>query len=193
MNFLAHLFLSCEREELLIGNFLGDFVKNREILQFDPGVQEGVYLHRKIDVFTDQHPLVLQGVRRLYAKHSKYAPVLIDVFYDYFLSKNWDNYASKPLRLFVNSIYETLIQYQHQIPDRLKKRVTAMIADDWLLNYSTMEGMHQTFYWMKKRVSKPQFFENVVESLQKDEQLLDAEFNQFFPDVMDFVNNECFC
>lgn len=193
MNFLAHLFLSCEREDLLLGNFLGDFINNRELRLFHPAIQEGVYLHRKIDTFTDRHPLVLQGVRRLYSKHSKYAPVVVDVFYDYFLAKNWDKYANQSLREFVDSIYKTLERNKKQIPDRLHGRVRGMIADDWLLNYTTIEGMDQTFYWLKKRVSKPQLLDDAVASLQRDETLLDLEFNKFFPDVVNYVNNECFC
>lgn len=193
MNFLAHLFLSCEREDLLIGNFLGDFVRNRELRNFDPAIQEGVFLHRKIDTFTDHHPIVLQGVRRLYASHSKYAPVVVDVLYDYFLSKNWDKYANQSLRTFANSIYKTLDDRKHQIPDRLRDRVRRMIADDWLIRYSTLEGIKHTFYWMRKRASKPYLLENVIESLERDKHLLNLEFNQFFPEVIDYVNNECFC
>lgn len=193
MNFLAHLFLSCENEELLVGNFLGDFVRNKEVSQFSPGIQEGVFLHRKIDSYTDRHPMVLQGVRRLYDYHHKYAPVVVDVFYDYFLSKNWDRYAGQPLRAFVNSIYKTLAKYQSEFPERLQKRLRLMIADDWLLNYSTLEGMSHTFHRMKKRVSKPEHLQNVMKSLLRDEAQLDAEFNQFFPEVIIYVKEECFC
>ena len=193
MNFLAHLFLSCESETLLVGNFLGDFVRNRELTSFDPAIQEGVYLHRKIDSFTDRHPMVLKGVRRLYKDHSKYAPVIVDVFYDYFLSKNWERYGGQSLRSFINEIYLTLERNKEHMPARIQNRLSLMIADDWLLNYSTLEGMQGTFLRMKRRVSKPEYLDNTISSLLRDEALLDEEFNHFFPEVIEYVRRECFC
>ncbi|MEM6697160.1 MAG: hypothetical protein AAF599_02100 [Bacteroidota bacterium] len=83
MNYLAHLFLSCEDEELLIGNFIADFVKNRYREELSPRVLEGIQLHRVIDSFTDRHPVVVQTTRLLHPKHHKYSPVLMDVFFDY--------------------------------------------------------------------------------------------------------------
>ena len=37
MNFLAHLYLSGDNPRLMVGNFIGDFVKGRNALEkFDP-------------------------------------------------------------------------------------------------------------------------------------------------------------
>lgn len=193
MNFLAHLFLSCEDEMLLVGNFLGDFVRNQEVSLFDPAIQKGVHLHRKIDSYTDRHPTVLKGVRRMYADHSKYAPVVIDVFYDYFLSRNWSRYAGQSLRTFINEIYQTLDRNKVHMPEHIGNRLDLMVADDWLLNYSSIAGMTATFSRMKRRVSKPEQLENVIDTLLRDEELLNEEFNQFFPEVIEYVRRECSC
>ena len=123
MNFLAHLFLSRENESFLVGNFLADFVSNRDLFQFPEAVVEGVLLHRKIDTYTDNHPAVRRGVRRLYARHRKYAPVIIDVYYDYFLSKNWMIYSDQPLEVFAKSSYEILLRHLSIMPDFLQKRL----------------------------------------------------------------------
>ncbi|MGA2151478.1 MAG: DUF479 domain-containing protein, partial [Geobacteraceae bacterium] len=51
MNFLAHLYLSGDDPELLVGNLLGDFVKGRLSGNFPDGIERGIELHRRIDSF----------------------------------------------------------------------------------------------------------------------------------------------
>lgn len=187
MNFLAHLFLSCERDELVVGNFLADFISNKEVGDYSEGIREGIFLHRKIDSFTDRHPLVLQGVRRLYPAHSKYAPVIIDVFYDYLLANNWETYSRVGQDEFARKIYLILEAHLKVMPKPLQDRLKLMIEEEWLRVYNSFEGMEYTFGRMKKRVSRPALLDNSVESLRRDLKLLNEEFNDFFPQVMDFV------
>src|SRR5690606_18079231 len=108
MNFLAHLFLSFDDEHLLVGNFIADDIANQEVKTLPESIQKGVVLHRKIDSFTDKHPKVLESARFLYPLHSKYAPVLLDVFYDFLLANNWEKYAEEPFEVFVQKTYLTL-------------------------------------------------------------------------------------
>lgn len=190
MNFLAHLFLSRENESLLVGNFLADFVSNRDLFQFPEAVVEGVLLHRKIDTYTDNHPAVRRGVRRLHARHRKYAPVIIDVYYDYFLSKNWTLYNEQPLSVFAKSSYEILLRHLPIMPELLQKRLKNMVRDNWLMSYSHFDGLKKTFGFMKKRVSKPDLLTGAVESLRLYEAQMDEEFKTFFPEVINYVNNE---
>ena len=82
MNYLAHLFLSCQDEDLVIGNFIADSIRNKEVATFSPAIQQGISLHRKIDAYTDSHPIVRLSTRRLHPHHHKYAPVVIDIFFD---------------------------------------------------------------------------------------------------------------
>lgn len=193
MNFLAHTFLSCESEALLVGNFLGDFLKNREVSQLPAEIQEGVRLHRLIDSYTDQHPLVKRGSARLHARHSKYAPVLVDVYYDYLLSRNWSRYDGRSLQHFTKEAYQTLLDHREWMPARIADRATRMIADDWLARYQTPEGLRTTFSFMQKRVSKPEYFVGATQSLLEQQEAFEEEFNAFFPDVINYVREACRC
>lgn len=190
MNFLAHLFLSHEDEGLLVGNFLGDFTRNKELADYPRRVRQGVWLHRAIDSYTDNHPLVITGMRRLYERHHKYAPVLIDIFYDHLLSHNWSDFADIPLPDFTRKVYGILERHQQLMPGFLQRRLSLMIADDWLLLYGKVEGLEFTFRQLKKRVSRPEFLDGAVDSLLLDFELYDREFRTFFPDVIDFVRSE---
>lgn len=193
MNFLAHFFLSCDSEALLLGNFLADYVDNAAVRGYPAAIQEGVQLHRKIDSYTDTHPEVLRGVRRLYDKHGKYAPVVVDVFYDYFLAINWPAYSEQPLAEFTQGVYRILEKNIGMMPGELRQRLPHMIADDWLQAYGSHNGIDYTFYRMKRRVSRPEYLEGALDSLIRDFEPLNEEFNRFFPDVIGFVKSECQC
>ena len=81
MNFLAHIYLSGDYPKLMIGNFIGDFVKGRNLLeQFDSEIAAGIDLHRAIDEYTDSHPVVTQSKNRLRPSYRHYAPVIVDMY-----------------------------------------------------------------------------------------------------------------
>jgi len=191
MNFLAHLFLSCGREGLLIGNFLADYLNNEQVRQYPEAIQEGVRLHRAIDTYTDNHPEVLKGVRRLYGRHGKYASVVVDIYYDYLLSVNWLRYSDKPLPEFCREVYQVLEDHLEIMPPGLQKHLPMMIADNWLLSYGSHNGLSIAFDRMKMRASRPEYIDGALESLVLHFEALNEEFNAFFPDVAEYVRCEC--
>jgi len=107
MNFLAHLYLSGDNDELKIGNFVADGIHGKPY-EFPPVVQKGIILHRAIDSYTDVHPIFRQGTRRLHPAYHHYAGVIMDIFYDHFLAKNWKNYSDVPLNEYAAGIYKLL-------------------------------------------------------------------------------------
>ncbi|PHN05254.1 acyl carrier protein phosphodiesterase [Flavilitoribacter nigricans] len=193
MNFLAHMLLSCESDTLVTGNFLGDLLRNSEIAALPEPVQIGVQLHRKIDMFTDSHPRVKQSSRLLYDRHGKYAPVLVDVYYDFFLSRHWSRFHPESLEEFSEKIYQQLLAFLDVMPERTQRQLKAMIEDDWLMNYATYDGMETTIRRMSRRVSKPVQLQGAVESLKLFEPRLEADFLAFFPEIMEYVRRECAC
>lgn len=193
MNFLAHLFLSCQDENLLIGNFIADSIRNRDIPTYSSDIQKGVFLHRRIDSYTDQHPEVKKGTRRLHPNHGKYAPVVVDIFYDYILSHNWHQYSEEPLTRFSKRMYWILEQRMAELPTKLQRSVPSMISNDWLMNYGKEDGLRYVFSRMKERAKFPTNFDRAVDDLLKDYPLFEEEFNAFFPEVIREVNTFCGC
>jgi acyl carrier protein phosphodiesterase len=175
----------------MVGNFLADAISNKDIPDFPKGVQAGILLHRKIDSYTDAHPKVREGTKLLHAKHRKYAPVLIDVFFDYFLAKHWDKFSTVSLEKFRKNAYEVLAANRNLMPAGLQKNLPYMIADDWLMNYGSREGLEFTFSKMAKRVRLPKLVENATSSLFENEAALEKVFLDFFPDVVQYVSEEC--
>lgn len=190
MNFLAHFVLSDHDEALLTGNFLADFISNQEVKSLPTAIQEGIFLHRKIDSFMDNHPIVRQGSRRLYPYHHKYAPVVMDVLYDYLLAQNWHVFRQDTLEDFRQECYKKLQQNTMAMSPKLQAQLLHMISNDWLLTYTTELGVKRTFQRMQGRASKPEHLNYAWESLQRDYSLLNAEFLQFFPEIIAFVQVE---
>jgi acyl carrier protein phosphodiesterase len=197
MNHLAHFFLSDNNDDLAIGNFVADFITNRELPHFTEGVQRGIFLHRAIDAFTDTHPIVKQSTKRLHPFHHKYAPVIVDIYYDFLLAKNWATYTEGPssvcnipLRDFVDKMYKLLTDRILELPEKLQKRIPMMIADDWLMHYTTYEGLHNAFLRIEKNAAFPGNFGQAAEHLEMFLTEFDMEFNLFFPDLQKKVATE---
>ena len=112
MNYLAHILLSGDSEDVILGNFMADKVKGRQYLNYGRGVQIGILLHREIDSYTDSHPVFLQGKRRLFGTYRHYSSVILDMFYDHFLAANWSAYSDVPLPDFTAEFYELLRRRQ---------------------------------------------------------------------------------
>ncbi|MBF3245410.1 DUF479 domain-containing protein, partial [Pseudomonas aeruginosa] len=108
MNYLAHLHLGGPQPAQLLGSLYGDFVKGRLQGQWPGEIERAIQLHRRIDAFTDSHPLVHAAKRRFPLERRRFAGVLLDVFFDHCLARDWNDYADEPLPQFVERVYGTL-------------------------------------------------------------------------------------
>jgi acyl carrier protein phosphodiesterase len=96
MNFLAHIYLSGDNDLLKIGNFMADSIRGHHYEDYPTEIRKGILLHRAIDSFTDMHPIYRQSKHRLHEKYGHYSGVIMDIFYDHFLAKNWNKYSNEP-------------------------------------------------------------------------------------------------
>ena len=108
MNFLAHIYLSGNNEKVTIGNFIADGIRGKKYQEFPKEIQIGILLHREIDTFTDANAIVRQSTKRLHKNYSHYSGVIVDIFFDHFLAKNWSNYTSVSLVDYAQHCYTIL-------------------------------------------------------------------------------------
>ena len=190
MNFLAHLFLSGKDQDTIIGNFIGDSVKGSDFNNYPVSIKNGILLHRKIDYFTDNHPTVYKSKIRLRPKYRKYAPVIVDVFYDYFLAANWGKYHDEPLNTYTQRIYSILTNQKQIFPEKAVKMLPYMIAGNWLYNYKEIKGIE----WALKGMSRRTIFNSNMETahieLKRDKKQYQKEFNEFFPELINYVKEQ---
>ena len=151
MNFLAHLYLAGNDKEVILGNFIADAVKGKAIDTYSPMVQEGIRMHREIDRYTDNHPVFKQSRDRLRPNYSLYSGVIVDIYYDHFLARYWNEYSSEDLRTFVADAYELLIRKFKLLPARSKYLLPFMISQNWLVGYSNFYSLQRVFRGMSRR------------------------------------------
>ena len=184
MNFLAHIYLSGTNPKTMVGNFIGDFVKGRNVLeQFEPEIAIGIELHRAIDEYTDHHSIVQNSKIRLRPKYRHYAAVIVDVFYDHLLSRFWDNYHTEPLETFSVGVYAILKDNWSVLPLEVKNLLPYMIRDNWLLNYGTFDGIGKALTGMSRRTRHNSRMDESIVDLRENYQEFKSEFELFFPEL----------
>jgi len=182
MNFLAHAFLSGSNEKILIGNFIGDFVKGRQAVQsYEHDIARGIELHRAIDDFTDNHPVVKDSKNRLRPKYRHYSAVIVDVYYDHFLAKNWRTFHPVPLDQFAQHVYATISKFSDVVPTGVRYMLPYMVRGNWLLNYAKIDGIGRALSGMAQRTAYHSKMEQAVIDLREHYDLFFQEFMQFFP------------
>jgi len=187
MNYLAHLYLSGNNNEIKIGNFIADHVKGSAITKYSGNVLAGIRLHRLIDTFTDQHPLVAKSNERLRPDFRKYAPVISDVYFDHFLAKNWSKFHHLPLEEYSANSYLLMRSNSELLPERAMHMLEFMESQDWLSNYATIEGMKKALTGLSKRTRFESNMENAHYFLEKNYDAFEKEFNLFFNDIRLYV------
>ncbi|HMQ00386.1 MAG TPA: ACP phosphodiesterase [Cyclobacteriaceae bacterium] len=188
MNFLGHLYLSGENENIITGNFMGDFVKGKEQLkQYHDEIVRGIMLHRSIDQFTDAHPAVAASKERLRPKYRHYAGVIVDVFYDHFLAKNWERFHHKPLHEYSQYAYGVIRSSKPILPEEARHMLPYMIQYDWLYNYRTIEGINRALTGMSRRTS----FESHMQHASKDLEIFYDEFSKEFSAFLPEIEQHC--
>ena len=190
MNFLAHSYLSFEDPGLTAGNYLGDFIRNTQVNALPMSIQRGIRLHRSIDSYTDHHPSVKEGTKLLHAGFHKYAPVVLDIYFDFLLSKFWATYDNGSLSGFCQGVYAVLRDQMEHMPLKLGQRMERMTAAGWLENYQTYDGLQRTFNFLERRAKFPSNLSKGSELLLPLEAALGDIFIVFFPDLISFTKEE---
>ena len=136
MNYLAHLFLAGPEPEALLGALMGDFVKGVLDERYPAAITRALALHRRIDTFTDAHPVTAASRARISPERRRFAGIMVDLFYDHFLARHWDEHAREPLDAFTARVYALLEQHDALLPERLRSIAPRMAQADWLASYA---------------------------------------------------------
>lgn len=188
MNYLAHMLLSDGSAESLLGNLAGDFVRGVDLSSLPERMQAGVVLHRAVDRFTDSHPAVAASRARLPMLWRHYRGVLVDVFYDHFLARDFEAHAREPLDAFAARVYAALRENHDRLPPRLQSAAPVMIERDWLRAYAHIEGLELVLRGMSRRAKREVALHEATAALREHYTALKSDFEVFFPQLVQFAS-----
>ena len=185
MNYLAHTWLARHSDDAILGGLLGDFVHGQvALLEWPQEVRQEILLHRRIDRFTDTHPAVT-AVRADFGELRRYAGIVLDVYFDHLLARDWSRWSDTPLSAFTARVYRVLEARLDTLPSRLKRIAPHMAAEDWLGGYQQRASVDSAIRGISTRLSRNgDKLRACLPVLRAQEADAEAAFADFFPDLV---------
>lgn len=190
MNYLAHLFLAEENDDAKLGALLGDFIKGTIINKYSEKTRREIQIHRKIDFYTDNHPIVKDAKKLLSVEKRKYGNILLDVFYDHMLAQKWQDYSKISLENYTQQIYSILLSNMDVLPDKLRDIVPIMIDQNWLTSYREFRGFEMAIARISRRLRQENILMECIVDIKTNYSSVALSFDRFFPQLMDYIEQE---
>ncbi|MDQ1097556.1 MULTISPECIES: acyl carrier protein phosphodiesterase [Chryseobacterium] len=182
MNYLAHSFLTFSDGQI-VGQFLADFIRNKDRFSFPKDIQDGITLHREIDTFTDAHPVIHEAKKIFSPLVRLYAGAFVDVSMDYFIANDTALHNSPEWKKHSLHVYKVLNEHNEWLPENFRRMLSRMEQDDWLYHYRNDQGIK---FSMQNVLNKAKYLDKTIpvfELFLKHKALLQQYYNDFFPDL----------
>ena len=187
MNFLAHALLAGESPALVVGGVVGDWIKGPLPAGLPEDLARGVALHRAIDTFAETHPAFCASRARMSAGRRRYAGVLVDIFYDHLLARDWAQYRDDGLGGYCAGVYRQIAARRHHLPDSAHHALDLMAREDWLQSYTDLEGIADVLARMSRRARQPNPLAGGEAEVVAAAEGLERDFRAWLPDAQRFV------
>ncbi|MFC0426601.1 acyl carrier protein phosphodiesterase [Chryseobacterium scophthalmum] len=183
MNFLAHSFLTFNDGQI-VGQFLEDFIRNKDRYSFPKDIQDGITLHRSIDTFTDSHPAIHEAKKVFSPLVRLYAGAFVDVSMDHFLATDLSLNSLKGWKEHSLKVYRVLNENEQFLSENFKRMLTKMEHDDWLYNYREDWGIK---FSIQNVLNKAKYLDKdipVFQAFLDNKEILQKCYHDFFPDLL---------
>ena len=187
MNWLSHLFLSEPNPAFRIGNLLPELAPISALTGLPADFLRGIEQHRRIDAFTDSHAIFRRSISRVGPEFRRYGGILVDIFYDHFLTRAWPAFCAVPLEQFTGEVYASFEIHRHEIPAEAYGHLERMKSANWLCAYGDLDGVALTLGQISGRLRKPVPLANAVSVLESDYAGFRGDFAAFFPQMISHV------
>ena len=190
MNYLGHLYFSKNNTTLMLNNLYGDFVKGQDLSNYSIDQKEGIILHRKIDNYIDNHPKIkdLGIILRNYLP--KVYNISIDLFFDYYLAKNWSKHHKTELNEFLSIFFKSIDLLEKMYKKEFELFIQKLIKNNWISYYPTLFGLHKMCEGTSKRISFQNELKNGLEVFLKFENEICLVFDEFLNEAKIFFLKE---
>lgn len=189
MNFLAHAFLAGDDAALVVGGVVGDWIKGPLPGNLPPDLARGVALHRAIDSWADTHPCFQQSRSRVSTGRRRYAGVLVDMFYDHLLAREWGRFHHESLSTYCCGVYSAISGRRADLPGDSHAALARMAEQDWLGSYASVEGIGDVLARMSRRARRPNPLAGGEKEMLADTTGFESDFRDWLPDAQAFVRS----
>lgn len=155
MNFLAHAYLAGTDPALIVGGVVGDWIKGPLPGALPADLARGVALHRAIDSHAETHPAFCRSRNRMSPARRRYAGVLVDIFYDHLLARDWAQHHDAALADYCAEVYRLIDERLIDLPESAHHVLRLMASEDWLQSYSEVDGIADVLRRMSLRARQP--------------------------------------
>ena len=192
MNFLGHLALAAPNKDLMVGGFLGDFVKgdfrSAELKNKYPSrIEAGIRLHRRIDARSDCHPS-LAALRSEFPKEwSRYLGILVDLYCDHLISNPTNELLEEPIAEFSKLSYRTLEEQLPIFSESAKRVFKRMYQGRWLEQYADPEFTAASLMRIGRRFKFDNPLANSRKIIAQHETSLNRHCHSLYADMQQVV------
>lgn len=184
MNYLAHAFLSKNDKDLLIGNFIADHIRGNNFAAYPEKVIDGIRLHREIDTFTDAHSEFKKSKRIFYHGFEKYSGILVDIYFDYFLAKDFPKYSGLSLESFSDGVYKIYSEHEHILPKSSSGFLEYVIKNNIYTSYSNLQDIEKVLFHLSHRIKHNVRLDDSIAIFKANEPELQSNFDLFFSETV---------
>jgi acyl carrier protein phosphodiesterase len=189
MNVLAHTLLAGDDAALRLGGIMGDFVHGKPDPAIPERVRDGIHLHRAIDTFTDSHDEVRAARERLPAPFRRYAGILLDMWFDHCLARDFARWSDQPLDMVSTNLRAELHAAGPWLPDSLQRFLAYMDANDLPAGYARAETIGKALIGISQRLSRANPVGDAMPLLLAEDAFLQGSFERFFPQLRTFARD----
>jgi len=189
MNHLAHFHLAGSDTKLLIGNFLGDYVKGRLVGKRESAIETGIRLHRAIDAFTDSHTITRKSQRRFEPRFRRVSGIMTDIIYDHFLAKSWDSFHTMSLQTFSDFTFKKLLANKEHLPEQAIQGCERMYENNVLSRYVEPGFIDRSLCHLSTRLSRENPLTEGYSQFLQNQEALNTDFQEFYPELQNFVGS----
>ncbi|MEM7250786.1 MAG: ACP phosphodiesterase [Pseudomonadota bacterium] len=189
MNFLAHAFLSRRSADLIVGGFLGEFHRGR-IDSAPARYRDGIWLHRKVDSFTDRDATTGASRQLFESRRRRMAGIALDLLYDHFLHRHWSNFSTEALPVFAARANRALQDAGAQHPEvfvpRAARVLRLLLDEGWFEAYGRVSHLQATFARVATRAHWLAPLADAWVDIEPNYRELEQRFLEFFPRLHDY-------
>lgn len=187
MNFLAHAYLAGDAPALMVGGVVGDWIKGPLPGTLPEDLARGVALHRAIDGHAETHPAFRRSRARVSPARRRYAGVLVDIFYDHLLARDWAGLHHAPLGAYCADVYGHIAGRLPELPASARPALQLMAREDWLQSYGDLDGIADVLARMARRARRPNPLAGGEEEFLADPAGFGADFQAWLAGARGFV------